>query len=103
MWRGYCPIERITQVCESIAGALENVVVMGNSGRGIGAEMSGAKAERRKVRSVRAGTSSLEATIPEGVVKQLDIQPGDELEWVVVHDTKKYARVRRVRSAEVDA
>lgn len=31
--------------------------------------------------SAKAGTKSLRATIPEGVVAYLDLQAGDKLEW----------------------
>lgn len=33
--------------------------------------------------SAKAGTKSIRATIPEGAVAYLGIQPGDQLEWLM--------------------
>lgn len=53
---------------------------------------------RRKVRSVRGGTESLETTVPEEMTKELQIEQGDFLEWEPSKDAKgPYAKVRRVR------
>ncbi len=48
--------------------------------------------------SAKAGTRSIKATIPEGIVEFLDIQPGDRLEWSMDDlDGERVARVRKLR------
>ena len=31
----------------------------------------------------KAGTNSLRATLPQGIVSYLDLKPGDKLEWIM--------------------
>lgn len=42
----------------------------------------------------KTGTRSLRATIPEGIVEYLDLQPGDKIGWEMkIKDDKKYVTV----------
>lgn len=48
--------------------------------------------------NAKAGTKSLRATIPEGIVVFLDLQDGDKLEWKMkVIDGKPTTLVRRAK------
>jgi bifunctional DNA-binding transcriptional regulator/antitoxin component of YhaV-PrlF toxin-antitoxin module len=49
----------------------------------------------------RAGTTSLRATIPEGIVKLLGIKEGDTLDWTVefTKDGKRMVIVRKAKKS----
>ena len=48
--------------------------------------------------NAKAGTKSLRATIPEGIVVFLDLQDGDKLEWKMkVIDGKPTTLVRKTK------
>ncbi|WP_415283909.1 AbrB/MazE/SpoVT family DNA-binding domain-containing protein [Candidatus Nitrososphaera sp. FF02] len=54
-------------------------------------------ARKSTVMRVRADTPSARTTIPEDIVKELDLQIGDVLDWSVVEDKgKKYAKFRKL-------
>jgi len=48
----------------------------------------------------KIGTKSLRATVPEGIVAYLGIQPGDKLDWTMENDTNG-ERIVIVRKAKV--
>lgn len=48
----------------------------------------------------KAGTNSLRATLPQGIVSFLNLKPGDKLEWVM--DDKKNHRIAIVSRKKVD-
>lgn len=39
----------------------------------------------------KVGTNSLRATIPQGIVSYLDIQPGDKIKWKMIEKSGKRA------------
>jgi hypothetical protein len=48
--------------------------------------------------SAKAGTRSLRATVPEGIVVYLELVPGDRLEWKM--EEKDGGRVAMMRKVE---
>ena len=48
----------------------------------------------------KAGTNSLRATLPQGIVSFLNLKPGDKLEWVM--DDKNNHRIAIVSKQKVD-
>lgn len=50
-----------------------------------------------KLNVARTGTTSLRATVPEGIVAFLDLQPGDKLEWKMeIIEGERIAVVKKV-------
>ena len=48
----------------------------------------------------KAGTNSLRATLPQGIVSYLNLEPGDRLEWVMNY--KNNERIVIVSKKKVD-
>jgi hypothetical protein len=45
----------------------------------------------------KTGTTSLRATIPEGIVAFLELKAGDKLEWkMVVQDTERMVAIKKL-------
>jgi len=53
---------------------------------------------KTKLTEARAGSKSLRATVPEGIVAFLDLMETDKLEWKMeIIDGERVAVVRRLR------
>jgi antitoxin component of MazEF toxin-antitoxin module len=52
------------------------------------------------VNVAKAGTNSLRATLPQGIVSFLNLKPGDKLEWVM--DDKNNQRIVTVSKKKMD-
>jgi hypothetical protein len=53
--------------------------------------------ERTKLNRANTNSPSLRTTVPEGVVNELKLKPGDTLEWErIIHDNKIAVRVKKV-------
>jgi bifunctional DNA-binding transcriptional regulator/antitoxin component of YhaV-PrlF toxin-antitoxin module len=48
----------------------------------------------------RPETKSLRATVPEGIVAYLSLQPGDKLDWTMENDAKSGERIVIVRKSK---
>ena len=55
-----------------------------------------------KVGIAKTGTMSLRATVPEGIVAFLEIQPGDKLDWrMEIIEGERVAVVKKVGGVKV--
>jgi bifunctional DNA-binding transcriptional regulator/antitoxin component of YhaV-PrlF toxin-antitoxin module len=53
--------------------------------------------KKSTVAKATTNSSSLRATIPEAIVKELKLEAGDILDWQVVTEKgRKYAKIRRM-------
>ncbi len=54
--------------------------------------------------TAKLGTKSLRATVPEGIVAFLDLQPGDKLEWKMeINGPERIAVVKKVSTTKKGA
>ena len=54
---------------------------------------------KSKTTAARPGSTSLRATVPEGIVAFLDLKEGDKLEWKMqIDDGKRIATVEKLLS-----
>jgi len=57
-----------------------------------------------KVGIAKTGTMSLRATVPEGIVAFLDLQPGDKLDWKMeIINDERVTVVKKAKSSKSEA